>query len=58
MTERGLTREEAASRVAAQATNEQRRAVADFVVSTETSLDETRREVGNVYEKLLAMSAS
>jgi dephospho-CoA kinase len=44
--------------MAAQATNEQRRAVADFVVSTETSLDETRREVGNVYEKLLAMSAS
>ena len=58
MTERGLTQQEAASRVAAQATNEQRRAVADFVVSTEISLDETRREVGIVYQKLLALSGS
>jgi len=55
--ERGLTEAEAASRLAAQATNEQRRAVADFVVSTETSLDETRREVESVYGKLLASSA-
>lgn len=57
-TERGLSQEEAASRLAAQATNEQRRAVADFVVSTETSLDETRREVELLYEKLLALSGS
>ena len=57
-TERGLTPGEAASRVAAQATNEQRRAVADFVVSTETSLEQTRREVQSVYEKLLALSGS
>lgn len=52
--ERGLSEGEAASRLAAQATNEQRRAVADFVVSTETSLGETRREVERVYEKLMA----
>ena len=55
-TERKLTSEEAASRLAAQATNEQRRAVADYVVSTEASLDETRREVERVYENLLALS--
>jgi len=54
--ERGLTAGEAASRLAAQATNEQRRAVADFVVSTENSLDETRLEVESVYGKLLASS--
>jgi dephospho-CoA kinase len=55
--ERGLTAREAASRLAAQATNEQRRAIADFVVSTENSLDETRHEVESVYGKLLASSA-
>jgi dephospho-CoA kinase len=55
--ERGLTEGEAASRLAAQATNEQRRAIADFVVSTENSLDETRHEVESVYGKLLASSA-
>jgi dephospho-CoA kinase len=54
--ERGLTEGEAASRLAAQATNEQRRAIADFVVSTENSLDETRHEVESVYGKLLASS--
>jgi dephospho-CoA kinase len=56
--ERGLTEAEAASRLTAQATNEQRRAVADFVVSTETSLDETRREVESVYASLIAADAS
>ena len=55
--ERGMTEGEAASRLAAQATNEQRRAIADFVVSTENSLDETRHEVESVYGKLLASSA-
>jgi len=55
--ERGLTEGEAASRLAAQATNEQRRVIADFVVSTENSLDETRHEVESVYGKLLASSA-
>jgi dephospho-CoA kinase len=55
--ERGMTEGEAASRLAAQATNEQRRAIADFVVSTENSLDETRHEVESVYCKLLASYA-
>jgi dephospho-CoA kinase len=54
--ERSLSEEEASSRLAAQATNAQRRAVADFVVSTETSLDQTRHEVEIVYDKLVASS--
>lgn len=54
--ERGLTQGEAESRLAAQATNEQRRAVADYVVSTETSREETRREVETVFRKLVASS--
>ena len=52
-TVRGLSEGEAESRLAAQATNEQRRAVADFVVSTETSLEETRHEVESVYAQLM-----
>ena len=55
--ERSLSEEEASSRLAAQATNAQRRAVADFVVSTETSVEQTRREVEMVYAKLLASAA-
>jgi dephospho-CoA kinase len=54
--ERSLSEEEASSRLAAQATNAQRRAVADFVVSTETSLDQTRHEVEIVYGKLVSSS--
>jgi dephospho-CoA kinase len=55
--ERSLSEEEASSRLAAQATNAQRRAVADFVVSTETSVEQTRHEVEMVYAKLLASAA-
>jgi dephospho-CoA kinase len=53
---RGLSEGEAESRLAAQATNEQRRAVADFVVSTETSLEETRHEVESVYAQLMGLA--
>jgi len=55
-TVRGLSEGEAESRLAAQATNEQRRAVADFVVSTETSLEETRHEVESVYAELMGLA--
>jgi dephospho-CoA kinase len=38
--------------MSAQATNAERRAVADYAISTDTSVEETRREVALVYESL------
>jgi dephospho-CoA kinase len=56
VTERGMTHEEADSRLAAQATNAERRALADYVISTEVDLERTRREVESVYEQLVSSS--
>jgi len=56
VTERGMTEQEADSRLAAQATNAERRALADYVISTELALDDTRREVESVYAQLLSSS--
>lgn len=51
-----ITRDEAALRVAAQMTSEQKRRYADYEVDTSGTPDETRQRVVEVYKKLLADS--
>ncbi len=50
--ERGLTRAEAESRVAAQATREQRRAVATHVIDNDGTLEDLRHRVTEVFAEL------
>jgi dephospho-CoA kinase len=50
--ERGWTREEAESRIAAQAEREARRAIATYVIENTGSLADLRTRVEEVYEKL------
>jgi len=50
----GLTREEAEARLDAQAPLAEKLAVADYVIDTETDLDETRRQTERVWEQILA----
>lgn len=47
---RGMSREEAQSRIAAQATDEQRRAVADVAIENDGTLDDLHRRVDEVWE--------
>lgn len=54
LTERGWTLEDAESRIAAQATREERLAIATHVIENTGSLDELRDRVGEVYVSLLA----
>ena len=49
----GVTRDEAEARIEAQAPLEEKLALADYVIDTETSLDETRRRTEGVYAALL-----
>ncbi len=49
----GATRDEAEARIGAQAPLGDKLAVADYVIDTETSLDETRRRTAGVYGALL-----
>ena len=51
---RGLSSEEADARIAAQATEDQRLSVADFVIDTSGTVDETLRQVGEVWADLVA----
>lgn len=53
----GLTEDEARSRIAAQAPLAAKRAAADFVIDNDGSLDETKRQVGAVWEALLKRGA-
>lgn len=48
----GMSEAEARARIAAQAPLETKRAVADYVIDTETSLDETRRQVDEIVRSL------
>lgn len=48
--ERGMSREDALARVAAQATREERLARADFVIDNAGSMEDLRREVGRCWE--------
>lgn len=50
---RGMTEEDAAARMAAQATREERLAVADIVIRNDGSLEELESRVRNVWEDLL-----
>jgi dephospho-CoA kinase len=54
---RGLSEQEARARMAAQASDEQRRAVADVVIENNGSLDELRAAVDEVWRERLAPPA-
>ena len=54
--DRGMTAEEARSRMAAQATDEQRRAVADVVLVNDGSVEDLRAEVDRVWRERVAVS--
>ncbi|MFF4912802.1 dephospho-CoA kinase [Streptomyces tendae] len=49
---RGMTEQDARARMAAQATREQRREIADVVVDNDVPLDELRRRVKEVWDEL------
>ena len=55
---RGMSRDEAASRVAAQATREQRLAAATHVIDNTGTLDDLRRRVAEVVELLVSAGRS
>ncbi|MEE2683024.1 MAG: dephospho-CoA kinase [Actinomycetota bacterium] len=50
--ERGLTKSEIRSRIASQATDEQRREVADSIVVNNGTIDELKHQVGEVWEQI------
>ncbi|MDA5142985.1 dephospho-CoA kinase [Streptomyces sp. AD681] len=50
---RGMTEQDARARMAAQATREQRREIADVVVDNDVPLDELRRRVKQVWDELV-----
>ena len=52
--DRGWTREDAESRIAAQATREDRRAIATYVIDNTGTLDDLRAQVAEVVEELRA----
>jgi dephospho-CoA kinase len=52
LAERGLTRAEAEARMAAQATDEQRRAIADEIVRNDGDLDSLARQVDRLWDRL------
>jgi dephospho-CoA kinase len=54
MSTRGLTRAEAEARVAAQASREQRRAVATYVIDNTGTLEDLRERVTEVFEEIVA----
>jgi dephospho-CoA kinase len=55
---RGMSEQEARSRIAAQATDEQRRAVADVVLTNDGSLDELHRQVDELWQDRLVAGSS
>ncbi|MGZ0237219.1 dephospho-CoA kinase [Streptomyces sp. CPS1] len=50
---RGMTEEDARARMAAQATREQRRAIADIVIDNDVPLDALRKRVDEVWDDLV-----
>ena len=58
MSERGWTREEAEARIAAQATREQRLAIATHVIDNTGTLEDLRRVVTEVFEQLVSAGAT
>ena len=55
---RGMTRDEALARIAAQATDEERRAVADVVVPNSGAVEDLRAEVGRLWRTRFLESGS
>ena len=55
---RGMSEAEARSRIAAQATDEQRRAVADVMLTNDGSLDQLRSAVDDVWRSLTVRASS
>ncbi len=55
---RGMDAADAKSRIAAQATDDQRRAVADWCIDNSGTLDETRAQVATVWSKLTSNTTS
>ena len=53
---RGMTEEDARARMAAQATREERREIADIVIDNDVPLDELRRRVKDVWDELVRRS--
>ncbi|KMS69044.1 dephospho-CoA kinase [Streptomyces viridochromogenes] len=53
---RGMTEEDARARMAAQATREKRREIADIVIDNDVPLDELRRRVTEVWDELVRRS--
>jgi len=51
--ERGMTREDAEARIAAQATREQRRAIATYVIDNTGTREDLRRRVAEVFAELV-----
>jgi dephospho-CoA kinase len=49
---RGMTRDEAKARVASQATEEERQAIADFVIDTNGTVAQTQAQVDDLWERL------
>ena len=58
LSQRGWTREDAESRVAAQATREQRRAVATYVIDNPGTLEDLRDRVTEVFEELVSTGSA
>jgi dephospho-CoA kinase len=54
LAERGLSAEDAKARIAAQATREERRAIADHVIDNSGDLESLERQVRSVWEQLTA----
>jgi dephospho-CoA kinase len=52
-----MTRDEAIARIRAQATDEQRRAVADVVIVNDGDLDELHRRIDEVWQQRLGPAA-
>lgn len=58
LAERGLTRAEAEARMAAQATDEQRRAIADEIVRNDDDLDSLARQIDRLWDRLSGSARS
>jgi dephospho-CoA kinase len=52
--DRGMSEDEARSRIAAQATDDQRRAIADIVITNDGTPDELRAAVERAWQTLVA----
>jgi dephospho-CoA kinase len=55
MTRDGLTRETAKRRIRTQMPLEEKRKYADYVIDTDVSVEETRKQVGKIYGELMAI---